>query len=38
MKRFFGMLRMHVDGLQRFPCLQKVGVALAQTSLKASPR
>jgi hypothetical protein len=38
MKRFFGMLRMHADGLQRFPCRQKLGIALAQTSLKAWPR
>jgi hypothetical protein len=38
MKRFFGALRMRVDGLQRFPCRQTVCVALAQTSLKARPR
>jgi hypothetical protein len=38
MKRFFGVLRMRVDGLQRFPCRQTVCVALAQTSLKPWPR
>jgi hypothetical protein len=38
MKRFFGMLTKHVDGLQCFPCRQKGGIALAQTSLMGCPR
>jgi hypothetical protein len=38
MKRFFDVLQTRTDGLQRFPCRQKVGVVLAQTSLKARPR
>jgi hypothetical protein len=29
MKRFFDALQTRIDGLQRFPCRQKVGVVLA---------